>query len=82
MPGPVGETVPRADVAGARFFERPLPDVGAVDAADQVELATVLLDASGAELGAFTDDIDIDAGECECATVDITWDGNEFDRFN
>jgi hypothetical protein len=35
-----------------------------------------------ADIATTTDEIDIDAGECECSTVNITWNGDRFDRFN
>jgi hypothetical protein len=76
------ETIERADAGGGRTFERALPEIGAVDDADDVGLSISLLDASGAELATFTDDIDIDPGECECDSVEMTWNGTEFDRFN
>jgi hypothetical protein len=77
------ETIERVDLGGARSFERPLPDVTAVADADDVELVVTLLDApGGAALITATDDIDIAVGECECDTVEFTWDGAELDRFN
>ena len=76
------ETVERVDLGGARSFERPLPDVTAVADADDVDLVVTLLDVAGAALVTATDDIDIAVGECECDTVEFTWDGTELDRFN